>query len=693
MVQRTLDVLLVEDDADDKFLTVEALRDVEGTRYEVTWVTSVDAAVDEIRSGNYDVALLDYRLGAQTGLDILKAIDTGEIHTPCILLTGQRDRDTDLAAMEAGAADYLVKGEITPVELERTIRYAIERADGFRSLRESELRFRAVVEAATDAILLTDDNGRLLTWNRAALELFGLDDRTASEQTLGGLMADRDVHPKELHDLPTNTDLHGHRIDGSTFPAALSLASYEGARGRLWSAIVRDVTTQRSLEGRLLHQAFHDPLTTLANRALFSNRVDHAIIRLRRRPGALGVLFLDLDDFKRINDSFGHAIGDTVLVSVAERLVGCVRSNDTVARFGGDEFAVLVEDTDDPRISFVVADRIMRAMGPSFSIGDREIDLSCSIGIAVATSDDVTGSELLRDADLAMYSAKNKGKNCVELFEDRMHAVIMDRVTVEAELRQAVERGEIIAYYQPILDLATGHVKGFEALARWNHPQRGVLSPAVFIDIAESNGLIVPIGRSILEQAVHQTRDWQDRYPSAGRLTVSVNLSVRQIEEPMIVQTVADALYSSQLAPDCLILEITESLVVKRGGTSGERLAKIAELGVGLAVDDFGTGYSSLAYLQDLPLTILKVDRSFVDRIDDARGSALVEAIVAMSKSLGLSTIAEGIETAGQLRALTDFGCVYGQGFLFAKPLSVNDVEILLGGDSVFAKRRVATSA
>ena len=692
MARRSVSLLLVEDDEDDKFLIVESLRDVEGTRYEITWVTGVDDAVREIRSGSYDIALLDYRLGAGTGLDILEAIKTGEVQTPCILLTGQRDHNTDVAAMEAGAADYLVKGDLSPIELERTIRYAIERGQSLRSLRESELRFRAVVEAATDAIILTDDEGLLLTWNKAALDLFGLDDQTAGSVSLNTLVHGPLGGPAALQLLPVHVDVRGYHTNGTSFPLSLALSSWEGERGRLWSAIVRDITTQRNLEERLVHQAFHDPLTKLANRALFADRVDHALIRLVRRPGPLGVLFLDLDDFKRINDSFGHMVGDSILVSVAERLLGCVRLNDTVARLGGDEFAVLVDDALDPNVSSVIADRIMRAMAPSFSIGDREIELSCSIGVAVTCSDETTGSALLRDADLAMYAAKGRGKNCIETFEEDMHTAVLDRVSIEGDLRRAVERREIIAFYQPILDLSTGRIKGFEALARWQHPDRGLLSPAVFINVAESNGLIIPIGKSILEDACRQTREWQLRHPEAGPLTVSVNLSSRQIEESEIVATVAEALDVSGLDPRCLTLEITESIVVKRAGASIERLGKIAELGVGIAVDDFGTGYSSLAYLQDLPLTVLKVDRSFVGRIDEARGSALVEAIVAMSRSLGLSTIAEGIETAGQLQALTDFGCVYGQGFLFARPLSVHDVDVLLGGDSVFAKRRIPAS-
>ncbi len=669
-------VLLVEDDEEDKFLTTEVLSDVRRTSYDVTWVTTASAAIEHIESDAFDVALLDFRLGAHTGLDVLAA--TRGSHTPCILLTGQRDHETDVAAMEAGAADYLVKGDLTADGIERSIRFAVDRSAGLRHLRESEMRFRVVVESATDAILLTDDDGVLLTWNESALRLFGLDSATAGVARLTDIVEGRGaISPAGLGDDQTE-ELVGRRRDGSSFPVSLSLSNWEGGQGRLWSAIVRDVTEQRQLEARLVHQAFHDPLTKLANRALFANRVSHAIVRLQRHTSVVGVLFLDLDDFKRVNDTLGHGAGDALLGAVAERLLRCVRTNDTVARLGGDEFAVLVEDSDDPQTAMMVADRIVAALQIPFSVGGQEVDVSCSIGMAITMNETTAGADLLRDADVAMYSAKAKGKNCIAVFEDRMHAAILDRVAVEADLRRAVARHEVIAHYQPILDLQTSRISGFEALARWVHPDRGLLAPAVFIDVAESTGLIVAIGGSILRSACQQVRVWNDQFPSEKPFTISVNLSNRQLEDPSIISTISIALAESGIAPSSLILEITESLMVDRAGDSVERLSKIAELGVRLAIDDFGTGYSSLSYLQDLPLSVLKVDRSFIDRIDDARGGALVEAIVAMSNSLGLSTIAEGIESSSQLDALSAFGCRYGQGYLFARPLPGADVERLL---------------
>lgn len=669
-------VLLIEDDEEDKFLVSELLGEVTRTKYEITWVKTASAGITELQAGDFDVALVDYRLGADTGLDVLVAVPRNE--TPCIFLTGQQNHETDLAAMEAGASDYLVKGDLTADGIERSIRYAVERNVHLRSLLESELRFRAVVESASDSILLTDSDGRLTSWNESALQLFRMTAADAGQLSFQDLLAKtEDFSLADLH-AGLADDPHGCRRDNTTFPMALSLSFWEGNEGRQWSAIVRDVTNQRTVEERLVHQAFHDPLTKLANRALFTNRVSHAIVRLKRRPGAVGVLFLDFDDFKKINDSFGHAAGDALLTTAAERLLGCVRTQDTVARLGGDEFAVLVEDADDPKTSLIVADRIMRAMGPPFSIENREVQVSCSVGIAVTVEDTTPGSDLLRDADVAMFAAKAKGKNCVEVFEDSMHSAIMERVALESQLRRGVINGELIPFYQPILDLDTGLISGFEVLARWAHPERGVIGPNVFMEIAETTGLINPIGRSMLFSACHQIRLWQDQFPSVNKLTVSVNLSNRQIEDPLIFDTVRAALDESGVDPRTIILEITESLMLNRSGVSAQMLEKMVELGVRIAIDDFGTGYSSLNYLQELPLSVLKIDRAFVNRVGEARGDALVEAIIAMSRSLGLVTIAEGIETQEHLEGLTRFGCSFGQGYLFSKPVSASEIEDIM---------------
>ncbi len=537
--------------------------------------------------------------------------------------------------------------------------------------------FQSVLGASQDAILFVSCTGQVIHWNPRAEELFGYEGFHIPNIGLSDLFEDIDT-PQSLQKAATDNELHARRHDGSLLTVAVTLGDWIEQGQQHWTICIRDISPQKHLEARLDQLAFNDPLTMLANRALFANGVEHALKRLGRAASNVGVLFLDLDDFKRINDSFGHAVGDTLLISMAERLRRCVRTSDTVARLGGDEFAILIEDANDVLTSLEVADRVVTSMIPSFTIGNIEIDVSCSVGVALATDRDTLAAELMRDADLAMYAAKARGKNCIELYENSMHAAILDRVRLEGDLRRAVERNEIVPHYQPIFDLATGRITGFEALARWYHPERGIVGPDLFIEIAESTGLILPIGRAVLNMACRQTRLWQQEFPLNDHLSISVNLSSRQIEDAGIVHTVADALADSGLSAESLTLEITESLVVKEAGSPRGRLREISRLGIGITVDDFGTGYSSLAYLQDLPLSGLKVDRSFVNRIGDPRGTSLIHAILAMSKSLGLTVVAEGIETAEQLRALAKAGCQFGQGYLFARPLAANDAREFL---------------
>ena len=549
--------------------------------------------------------------------------------------------------------------------------------DGMVDPHGVDRRLDAVMSASQDALLFVSETGHVVRWNMSASSLFGFNGADPANVPLSDLI-EGITTPAQLSTAvraPANSEnakveVQCTRRDGTVIPTWVSVVRWDNESGDHWTICIRDISPQKNLEARLEQLAFNDPLTSLANRALFVNGVEHALKRLGRAASNVGVLFLDLDDFKRINDSFGHAVGDTLLISMADRLRRCVRSSDTVARLGGDEFAILVEDANDVLTSLEIADRVVAAMGPSFTIGNIEIDVSCSVGVALATDNKTLASELLRDADLAMYAAKARGKNCIELYENSMHTAILDRVRLEGDLRHAVDRHQIVPHYQPIYNLLTGELTGFEALARWYHPERGIVEPGTFIDLAETTGLIVPIGRAILNLACQQASRWSAEFPDMDPLSISVNLSSRQIEDASIVSTVASALRDSGLDPKQLTLEITESLVVQEAGRARERLRYISQLGVGIVVDDFGTGYSSLSYLQDLPLTGLKVDRSFVSRIGETRGDSLVHAILAMSKSLGLTVVAEGIEIAEQFRWLAKAGCEKGQGYLFARPLS-----------------------
>ncbi|QEC46323.1 EAL domain-containing protein [Baekduia soli] len=429
----------------------------------------------------------------------------------------------------------------------------------------------------------------------------------------------------------------------------------------------------------MVHQALHDGLTGLPNRALFVDRVQHALVHGRRRGTSCGVLSLDLDRFKTVNDSLGHAAGDELLVAVARRLEEALRTADTAARLSGDEFSVLLEDLSGTEEAAIVAERIVDALRVPFVVGGREVFVSASVGITCGRD---SAPELLRQADVAMYRAKAQGKGRHVLFEASMEAEVLDRLELEADLLRAVERHEIAVHYQPVIALDGETLAGFEVLARWNHPTRGLVPPPHFIPLAEDNGSIVALGRQVLRTACAQAVRWIDAFPSEERRIMSVNLSGRQLEDPGIVADVAGALADSGLPADALVLEITETVLMQDTEATIERLSALKALGVRLAVDDFGTGYSSLRYLRRFPIDILKMAKPFVDGLvdaDDPDGRALARAIVDLAASLNLSCIAEGIEVGAQAEALRALGCGMGQGFHFARPMAPGDLEALLG--------------
>jgi diguanylate cyclase (GGDEF)-like protein len=427
------------------------------------------------------------------------------------------------------------------------------------------------------------------------------------------------------------------------------------------------------------YQGLHDPLTRLANRVLFCDRVERARQHRRPTPATLAVLFIDLDGFKAINDRFGHEAGDAVLRAVAGRLRSCVRAADTVARFGGDEFAILVEEIGDTAIAVQVADRIIQAVRKPIACGGKEVFVRASVGIAIADSADDDVSTLLRNADVAMYLAKSQRRGRYEIFQPSMYQAVLERLTLKADLERALAEDQFTLHYQPTVALGAGRLSGFEALLRWEHPQHGRVSPATFIPLAEETGLIVPLGRWVLERACRQVREWQRAYPDLDPLTVSVNLSTRQLQQAGIVDEVAAALQATGIDPALVVLEITESALMQDLESTSDRLRQLKALGVRLAVDDFGTGYSSLSYLQRLPVDILKIDKSFVDGVAaNAQQNAFAQTIIQMGRTLHLQTVAEGIESGDQRDELHKLGCDLGQGYFFARPLDSASVEALL---------------
>jgi diguanylate cyclase (GGDEF)-like protein/PAS domain S-box-containing protein len=550
----------------------------------------------------------------------------------------------------------------------------------------SERRFRALVQHSSDVVAVVDADAvvaycsdsveRILGHPAAALvgrPLTRLLDASGAAQLVETLREDA-ARPRAV----ATVELAARDASGRERPLEITVTNLleEPSVGGL-VLNMRDVSEQRALEAELVHQAFHDSLTSLANRALFKDRVDHALSR-DRGDGGLAVLFLDLDGFKVINDSLGHAAGDRLLTLVAERLRSCVRPSDTIARLGGDEFAILLEDARGHEDAVAVAERVEEALRAPFSLGDRPVEISGSIGIATAAEGQSACEELLRNADLAMYRAKAQRRGGHEVFDDGMHTALVEQLQLESDLARAVVEGELRLHYQPTYEIASSRMTGVEALLRWEHPERGLLGPGAFIPDAERSGLIVPIGAWVLEEACRQAVAWQAELGADRPLTMSVNVSSAQVT-PDLPPLVEDVLRRTGMPPHQLVLEMTESMLI-RANESADVLRALKDLGVRLAIDDFGTGYSSLSYLHEYPVDLLKIDRSFVGRIrDSAAALEMISAIVQLARSLHLGTVAEGIEEPAELAELRRIGCEMGQGFHLARPAPAEVIEELLG--------------
>jgi Amt family ammonium transporter len=432
----------------------------------------------------------------------------------------------------------------------------------------------------------------------------------------------------------------------------------------------QDISERKAFEEQITHQAFHDALTGLPNRSLFADRLERALTRAARRGDyQYAVLMIDLNKFKGINDTLGHQAGDQLLVEVARRIAGCVRGMDTVARLGGDEFAVILEELKSKKEVMAVVERIGACLGQPCRLCGTSVTPGASIGIVLRTRDYASAEDLLRDADIAMYRAKEQGRASV-IFDRKMHQEILEAISLEADLRHALEAGELLLHYQPIVDVQHGAIEGFEALVRWDHPSRGLVPPAQFIPLAEETGLILPLGRFVIAEACRQLRDWQREMPEARGLSVSVNVSCRQFVKDGLVEHVAQVLADTGLAPECLKLEITESVLMHDAQHTAQELTRLKALGVKIAIDDFGTGYSSLSYLRQLPIDHLKIDRSFISGEGcDGESQEIVKSIISLARSLGLTVIAEGVERADQLTRLRQAACDKAQGFMFSRPL------------------------
>jgi diguanylate cyclase (GGDEF)-like protein/PAS domain S-box-containing protein len=556
----------------------------------------------------------------------------------------------------------------------------------------AEERFRSLLETAPDAMVIVDEGGRIVLVNSQTERLFGY----AREELIGEVVEllvperfapghpdHRKTFASDPHARPMGGDLDllARRKDGSAFPVEISLSPLQTEDGRLVSSAIRDVTERKLARDALAYQARHDSLTGLPNRGLFLDRLEHAIDRAKRSHSTLAVLFLDIDDFKLVNDTLGHEAGDHLLVEMTPRLRAALRPGDTVARFGGDEFVVLCEDLSSEEDATAIAERIAFACSRPVTLGPHQHLVTISAGVVLAARGTSTATDLLRDADAAMYRAKAAGKGRVELFDLSMRERLMERIAIESDLRHALDRGEFRMHYQPVISLCDGEIAGVEALLRWEHPQWGLLRPAQFMQVAESTGLIVPIGEWAIEEACRQAAAWRDiRGAGEPPLSVSVNVSPRQIARSELVSSITQILDRTGLEANLLDLELTEHVLLDDADASAKVLRELKAIGVRLVLDDFGTGYSSLSSLKRFTFDAIKIDRSFVDGLGhDLENGAIVNAVLGMARALDVGVTAEGVETPEQLARLRASGCAFAQGYLFSQPIPPDDVPELVG--------------
>lgn len=929
--QELVKVLLVDDDEDDYILTKYLFDDFKDNRYHLDWISDGKKALESIKAHQHDIYLVDYRLGEFNGLDILSQAIASGCTAPIILLTGQGDKEVDIKAMQAGAADYLVKGEIEAPLLERIIRYSLQHARALEKMQASEMKFRSVIQSASDAIFLVNHEGNITLWNNAAESIFGytLNEVLGKPAVLlmGEKYANKAVQVgfrKTMEELlaPMSGKIiqaTGRRKDKSEFPLEMSGSIWRTTGGFFYTAIIRDVTERKkaseslkeseeryrdlfenandiiylhdlegnfisinetgvkifgynrvkalelnisdiiapehlefarsqiaakvvgkesssyeldcikkdgrrvsfevnsriiyengkpvyvqgiarditdrklaeeerdrlynvsndllatiSFDGRLLHinpawdkilgyetkellgksvfdithdadrepnlinieklkhgenismesrlickdgsyrwilwnltpmvseqiayavgrnitdrkhaeeilqhNALYDTLTNLPNRTQFMKHLQTAIDNYEDDPDAgFAVLFLDLDRFKIINDGLGHLIGDKLLISIAERIKASLRPGDVVARLGGDEFTLLIHNVKSTDDATNVAERIQTNLSKPFRLNNYEVFSSASIGIAIADETYRKPEDFLRDADSAMYRAKDTGKAHYELFDHEMHVRNMNFLQLETDLRKAIERKEFRVFYQPIVCLESGEIKELEALIRWQHPDYGLVMPNEFINIAEETGLIIPIGEWILEESCRQIKCWNESFPHLNGLAVSVNLSAKQLMHPSLTSQLKNILSKTELCVTSIKLEVTESTVMENSDTALKILNELNEFGIDLSTDDFGTGYSSLSYLHQFPFKRLKIDRSFIGKMDsDVKSEAIVRTILMLGQNLRIEVVAEGVENLKQLQHLRALGCRLGQGYFFSKPTNAEYTEKLL---------------
>ncbi|MBE9041862.1 EAL domain-containing protein [Oscillatoriales cyanobacterium LEGE 11467] len=682
-MNETLNVLIVEDSEDDALLL---LRELRRGQFDPNWerVQTGESLRKMLTTRTWDAIVSDYSLPGFNAPAALEIVKQSQLDIPFIVISGAIGERSAVEMMKAGAHDYLMKDNLTrlPEAIRRELRDARIRAE--RQQAQVVLKQQqAAIEAAIDGIAILQGDTYLYT-NQAHLKLFGYQ---SSQELVGKSWRllyspeeverfEREIFPVLESERAWQGEVTAKRKDGSIFSQGLSLTLTEDER---MISVCRDISNLKHTQDLLIYNTLHDPLTGLPNRKLLLERLELAINRAKRIENyQYAVLFLDLDRFKVVNDSLGHFVGDKLLVTISQKLKMHLRNTDLVARLGGDEFVILLEDIDSPEDVIQVVDRILAACQTPFEIDGYEIFTGFSIGIVMGNPDYHEAASVMRDADIAMYRAKAASKNSSQFFDAAMHTQVLNRVALETDLRKALEREEFVVYYQPIFDLQENQPIGFEALVRWQHPTRGFIPPDEFISVAEETGSIVHLDRWVLEKACQQIANWNQKFALNSPLKISINLSVQDLHQASLIREIDRVLAETELAGNCLTLEITESLLISEIDRTVDLLAQFASREIEVGIDDFGTGYSSLGYLHRFPVNNLKIDRSFVARFGSGnREDRVVDTIVTLGKQLGLSVTAEGIETTQQLEQLQKLGCEFGQGYLFSKPLAAAEIERL----------------
>lgn len=691
MIIQPVKVLLIEDTQAQADLIQDMLRHVQYGDYRLEHVPRFLEGMDRLHLGSLDVVLLDLNLPDMKGLAGLEQIRKTYPGVPVIILTNETNQGLSERALREGAKDYLFKSEIDEHLLSRSIRYAMERQHHEDALRESEERYALAVSGANDGLWDWDLVTGTIYFSPRWQGMLGYVEGELSNNRVEWFSR---VHREDVDDLRRTLQAH---LDGKSqhfehehririrdddyiwvLSRGLAVRDAEGKATRIAGSMT-DITSRKRAEEQLLHDALHDSLTNLPNRSLLLDRMEQSMRQFQRDTGKLfAVLYFDLDRFKNINDSLGHSIGDQLLIQCAGRLERFLRPGDTLARLGGDEFAILLNDIEDITDATNVAERIHELLNESFSIDGHTVFTAASIGITLSAEKYDYPQDMLRDADLAMYRAKRSANITYEVFDSEMYASAVALLKLETDLRGALEQGEFVMHYQPIINLETGRMSGCEALVRWRHPQRGLMYPEQFIMLAEETGLIVPLTWWVLETACRQTRLWQKKYQQPD-LSISVNISGKLFLHEDMVSQIRDILARTELPAASLRLEITESAIMDHCDEALAALTELRSLGIELYIDDFGTGYSSLSYLQRFAYDTLKIDKSFVTHVEHVGDSnSIVRAIIALGRMLGMKVIAEGVETPAQLHMLQELDCPEGQGYWFSKPLNSQGIDELI---------------